>query len=135
MSRIASTDKEGKEVRYSDFLMNFDVNPITGNLARVTNENTIKQQFRNRILTNRGERFYNITFGSTIKSRLFDLFTPESVDDIRQSIESAAKQEERINLQKIDIFEEDDGIRVDITFSMINIPDVQNLSILLKRIR
>lgn len=137
MTRIITGDKERQDVRYSDFLMNFDVNPITGNLAKITNENSVKQAFRNRVLTNRGERFYNTTYGSSVRSQLFELASPETADNIRKYIENCARQEPRISLQKVDIFDEenDNAYTVDITFTIINIPDAQNLSILLKRVR
>lgn len=137
MSRIISNDTVNKDVRYSDFLMNFDVNPITGNLARITNENAIIQQFRNRILTNRGERFYNTSFGSSVRSQLFELVSPETADNIRKYIENCAKQESRITLNQLNIFEETDGngYRVDMNITIINIPDVQNLSVILKKVR
>ena len=48
-----------KSELYSDFLTNFDMNPVTGNLAKVTNESSVKQALRNLMLTMTGERFYD----------------------------------------------------------------------------
>jgi phage baseplate assembly protein W len=136
MTRIIST-VEQQNVRYSDFLNNFDVNPITGNLAKVTNSNSIKQALRNRILTNRGERFYDTGYGSNIKAQLFDLASPETADNLRIYIESCVKQEPRVSLINLAIFDEEgeNAYRIDLSFSIINIPDTQNLQLILKRVR
>lgn len=137
MTRIQTGTQDDQDTRYSDFMMNFDVNPITGNLARVTNENAIKMEFRNRILTNRGERFYNTNFGSNISSQLFELASPETADNIRKLILNSAKQEGRVNNVVVNIFDEhlDNAYRVEINFNIINIPELQILTIILKRTR
>ena len=59
-----------KEERYSDFLMSFEKNPQSGNLGRVTNEQSIKQSLISLIMTNRGERFYDVNIGSKVKASL-----------------------------------------------------------------
>ena len=78
MSRAdKNTLEQKKREIYSDFLNNFDQNPFTGVLARVTNEESVAQSLKNITLTNRGERFYNSNKGSRIRSSLFELFLLE----------------------------------------------------------
>jgi phage baseplate assembly protein W len=76
------TIKNNREY-FSDFMANFDKNPVTGNLARVTNEDAIKQSLRNLVLTNRTERFYQPHIGSKVQSLLFDPMGPETEDLLR----------------------------------------------------
>ncbi len=128
---------EKQNARYSDFLNNFDVNPVTGNLAKVTNENSIKQALRNRILTNRGERFYDASYGSNIKAQLFDIVSPETADNIRMYVENCINHEPRVKLVSVEIYDEAtlNGYRIGISFNIINIPDTQSLQLVLKRAR
>lgn len=124
--------------RYSDFLINFDRNPITGNLAKVTNEESVKQAIKNLVLTNQGERFYNQTMGSKIRASLFDPADAITAEIMRTTLEQAIKYHEpRVNLLGIEIFDDSDNnaYKVNIYFNLINIPDVIQLDLILKRAR
>lgn len=125
------------KVLYSDFLPNFDLNPVTGNLAKVTNENSVKQSIRNLILTNRGEVPYSPLHGSRIRSLLFELNSPSINSlldkEIRETIDMF---EPRVNIVNIKI--DNDGgeeITVTIAFNTINSPEITEMSIILERVR
>ena len=83
------TPRYKKEERYSDFVTSFNQNPLTGNLAKVTNEESVKQALSNLILTNQGDRFFNSTFGSTIKRSLFEPMDSFTSEKIKPSIMNA----------------------------------------------
>jgi len=75
-----------KEVRYSDLSLGFEKSPLTGNLAKVNDVQSIKQSLKTLILTDPGERLYNGKYGSAIKASLFDPLDTITADNIRTSI-------------------------------------------------
>ena len=132
------TQNYNSDERYSDFLMNLDKNPVTGNLAKLTNEESVKQAIKNLILTSKGERFYNQTLGSKLKAALFEPADPMTAELIRTTIEQTITYyEPRANLIGIEVFDDADNnaYKVNIYFNLINIPDIIQLDVILKRAR
>lgn len=132
------TSTYNPDERYSDFLMNFDKNPITGNLAKVTNEESVKQAIKNLVLTNQGERLYNQTLGSKVRGSLFDPVDASTAEIIRTTIEQTIKYHEpRANLLGVEIFDDSDNnaYKINIYFNLINIPEIIQLDLILKRAR
>jgi phage baseplate assembly protein W len=132
------TQTYNQQERYSDFLLSFDKNPQTGNLGRVLNEQSVKQALRTLILTDLGERFYAPTTGSKIRAMLFDPADAATADLIRTTIfQSIQNNEPRVNLIEVVVGDDADNNRyvVNIIFNLINIPDVIQLDLLLKRVR
>lgn len=132
------TQTYNQQERYSDFLLSFDKNPQTGNLGRVLNEQSVKQALRTLILTDLGERFYTPSVGSKIRSMLFDPADASTADLIRTTIFQATQNNEpRVNLIEVVVGDDADNNRyvVNIIFNLINIPDVLQLDLLLKRVR
>lgn len=140
MARAEKYTLEAKKSEiYSDFLNDFNTNPITGLLAKVTNEESVKQSLKNLILTNIGERFYDNRKGSKINQSLFNPFDPVNLEIIRLQVrECVLAYEPRAILADIRLDENLDknGYFMTIVFSIINIPD-QNftLNLSLKRVR
>jgi phage baseplate assembly protein W len=128
-----------KKEYYSDFLINFDENPITGNLARVTNEESVKQSIRNLILTNRSERLFQPLAGSRINSLLFENFDSSLVSSIETEIrETISLYEPRANIERVNITEsqiDNNSLEITILFSIINIPQIIEMTLFLKRVR
>lgn len=110
---------------------------MTGNLAMVTNVDSIKQSIRNLILTNRGERFYQPMLGSKVASLLFDLYTPDTINLLQTTIKEVCSQEPRAqNVQvKINPDIQNNSIQIAIGFTPINLPEQVNFMIILKRVR
>ena len=127
-----------KKEYYSDFLINFDMNPVTGTLARVINEDSIKQSLKNLILTNRTERPYNPNVGSRINALLFDPldnFTAENIkNEIKETVEAF---EPRAIINEIYVYPDDErnGFTINIIFSTINIPQETRIELFLQRVR
>jgi phage baseplate assembly protein W len=133
------TPKQRMTEYYSDFLMNLDRNPISKELARVSNERSVIRAMKNLILTNRGERFFNPTLGCGLKRLLFEPMDDVTVDLIRTAITTTIEQNEpRVQLLLVDIQAQEDldAYYVSITFAMVNAP-AENLrfSVVLKRVR
>lgn len=136
MSRADLKTNKSEEY-FSDFPMNFDINPTTGNLAKITNERAISQAIKNRVLTNLGERPYNIFFGSKIKSSLFELAGPDVADFIMTVVKNACSQESRIALADIKVYDDSNrnGYRVAIFYTIINTQAKEKVDLFLKRVR
>lgn len=123
---------------YSDFFIDFNLNPVTGNLARATNEESVKNSIINIILTNLGERPYQFTLGSKIRASLFDPMDSLNIEsDIQSSIMDALQHEPRADIAKVDVYKNvtQNGYNVNIFFAIKNIPEVFSVSLFLKRIR
>ena len=140
MARADKYSLEQKKTEiYSDFLNSFEQNPLTGLLARVTNEESVKQSLKNIILTNVGERFYDSNKGSKIKQSLFELYDPGTIEIIQiQLSEAIAAYEPRAVMQNIRLQEDVDknGYYVTLIFSIINIPDQTfTLDVSMQRVR
>lgn len=132
-------EKKKKEI-YSDFLTNFDKNPFTGYLGKVTNEESVKQSLKNLFLTNKGERFYDFQKGSRLRAALFENQNFGNFEAIKfDLIQLAKRYEPRAILNEVDISESDEDyntIIVKIVFSIINIPNQTfNLELFIERVR
>lgn len=134
----AISQLEKKVETYSDFPNSFSKHPITDELVVIKNEASLRQAFKNLILTNIGERAFNPFFGSNIKRTLFEPFGPFVREDIIRYVRDSAKAfESRINVLGIEVKDNQDknGIEVNIVFSIINNPEPVSLNIFLKRVR
>ncbi len=124
------TTQELQQVLFSDFTNNLGIHPITGNLTRVTNRDSVKQALRNLILTNTGERIYNPNMGSDIDRLLFETIIDETdVYLIREKIiNNINRYEPRVELITVEVLTEADIENT--TNSMTGMPvsakDLQN---------
>ena len=134
-----NTIQPKKIVIYRDFLTNFDQNPHTGFLATVTNEDAIKQSYRNLVLTGRGERFYDAEKGAGIRDMLFELVTPEFNEALKLQIISSLNQSEpRGRVTDVQIQDNIDAneIAFRIVFTTANDQDqLYSLDLHIKRVR
>ena len=79
------TQTQKKQVLFSDFLDNFDRVPFNNQLAKVTNENSVRQSITNLVLTNYGERLFQPNVGGNVNDSLFefaDAITTLSATDL-----------------------------------------------------
>ena len=82
---ISQTQK--KIETYSDFSTNFIKHPVTNELILIKNEDSVRQAFKNLILTNIEERMFSPFFGSNVRRSLFDPFGPFLIEDLRRRSE------------------------------------------------
>ncbi len=124
--------------RFSDFYSNLGKNFGTGDVARITNEESIFSSLRNIVLTRKGERPFFPEFGCNITSLLFEnynQFTQRAVEtEVRTAIENF---EPRVSLIRLLVNGQPDENTVDVSlyFTIINRPETFSLSFLLSRIR
>jgi phage baseplate assembly protein W len=131
--------KEKLPEYYSDFTINMDRNAVTGQLARITNAESVKQAIVNLILTSTKERPYQPYLGSQIRQSLFENIDDEVViDRIEESVRNCLKGNDvRAQVLKVNVAENTDrnGYDVEIWFSIINITEPQVATIFLQRVR
>lgn len=121
---------------YSDFPIDFSKHPVTGQLAVITNEESVKQSIKNLVLTNLGERFYDPLKGSRVKESLFEPMGAMTTESIRSTIQHAVETyERRANVVGVEIEEEENGYHAHIFFSLINIAQTHSVSVFLQRVR
>jgi phage baseplate assembly protein W len=147
-SRITSKSKQREF--YSDFTMDFDLNPITGSLTRLTNEESVKASIVNLVMTQRGERFYHPNIGSEVKRSLFNPFDELTAAAIQESITATiGRYEPRAQNVHVQVIPnggdasqttaftiENNYYICTISFTLINIPNVtQSIDLILQRVR
>jgi phage baseplate assembly protein W len=127
-----------KPIFYADFTNNLDLNPLTGYLAKTTNENAVKNAVKNLVLTGNGERFFDSTIGSKMATLLFEPIDQVTAELVRSTItESIENHEPRARLVNIDVVPdaENNSYNVKVIFKIINIPEDITLNLLLNRAR
>lgn len=129
---------------YSDFTTNLDKNPVTGYLAKVTNEDSIEQSLKSLILTKRTERFFQPWIGSKIFALLFepnDITTNYALqEEIKTTISNCEPRVTVINISVQNytngLQPDDNSLLVTITYTINAIPNQTfNLDVILERTR
>ena len=135
---MAITPLTKKREIYSDIGKDLLLNPVSSDVSRKINEEAIKESIKNLVLTDRGERLFQPNVGCDIRAMLFENFTQETVDTMRNMItETIQTYEPRCDLLGVDVTGRIDSnqISVIITFAVINNEEPVTLEILLNRIR
>jgi len=123
---------------FSDFLDDLTPHPITKDLGRVKNEQSIKQALKNIILTNLGERLFQPNIGSDVYASLFEPNDIIMEENLRFAIQNAIRfHEPRVNLIEVRVtsFGEEDRVAINLIFSIINSIEVQSVNLFLRRVR
>lgn len=89
--------------KYKDIDFSFSVNPFTGDLNVVQDSNAIKQSLKNIIMTLKGEKSFNYTFGAAAQNILFENSGDVSMT-VLNDIDSAIRNNEpRVKLNKVSL--------------------------------
>ena len=92
----ASSQNEKRSSRvYTDLNLNFTRNPVTGDVATVTDVNAVKRSIRNLLLTNHFDRPFHPELGSNIPALLFENFGPITGNQLSRQIEEIIGNYER----------------------------------------
>lgn len=132
------TQTARRENLYADFNTAFDVHPNKLDLVLSTNEDAVKRSIRNLLLTNRGEKLFNPTYGSDVRGLLFENISPQTESAMREYIELSIQNfEPRANLLEVLVsaLPDENTYAVTIVFSVINRTEPITLDLLLNRIR
>jgi len=132
------TQLQKKKEIYSDFLDSFAVSPVGGTLAKVTNENSVRQAIKNLVLTNIGERLYQPNIGSDVSKSLFEPNDVLTTSVLKTNIENTIKfYEPRANNISVDVVFSNDQqyLNINVLFYVINNPNPIDLTLNLRRVR
>jgi phage baseplate assembly protein W len=125
-------------VVYKDFNMNFQANPISEDLAVLTNELAVAQSLKNLLLTDYGEVPFNSVVGSGIREMLFEPVSEIVTLTLKDKIVSTIKNfEPRITLIGLGIKDdaESNSYIIDITYKIVVSSKTYNVSISLDRLQ
>ena len=127
-----------KQEIFSDLDLSFIAHPITGNVGRKTNRESVRQSVKSLILTDYFERPFKSDIGCSIRYFLFELFTPP----VKQQMERAIKEVIKNYEPRADVFEvlveerpEVNALTVSVAFMILNDPDPVILHVILERVR
>jgi hypothetical protein len=123
---------------FSDFLDDLTPHPITKDLGRVKNEQSIKQALKNIIMTNLGERPFQPNIGSDVNASLFEPNDSIMAENLKFAIQNAIRfHEPRVNLIEVRVnsFYEEDRVAINLIFSIINSIQIQSVNMFLRRVR
>lgn len=122
---------------YSDFLASFVSHPANRDLGRIKNEQSIKQSLRNLIMTNLGERLFQPYIGSSVNKSLFDIADEITADNIKTAIEvTIYNNEPRIAIIQLNVMASTENkFTVDLHFAILNTNIIENLNLILRRVR
>lgn len=129
-----------QESVYSDFRKDMLLNPVNNDVARYTDEDSVKESIQNLLLTNQGERLFNPTLGSSISKMLFDnILYPETKYIIQDLVATTIKNyEPRCELISVNVKADDsdpNSIVITVTFNVINIQRPITLNVVLSKVR
>jgi phage baseplate assembly protein W len=127
-----------KEELYSDFLTDFNYHPATGLLLRFVDEFAIKRSIRNLLMTNKYERLFQPSIGSSINRILFEPVSSHTSTLLKQYIvETIDTYEKRCKLIEVIVEPAPDQnlYKVTVVFAIINKEDPIAINITLYRVR
>ena len=91
---------------FTDIDLGFRANPVTGDIAKKKDIEAIKQSCLNILLTNRGEKPFDPSFGSSIFGQLFENFDPLLKESLKEEVELTLRlKEPRIKVLAVDIID------------------------------
>lgn len=130
------TELINKPIKFSDISINLDVHPNTSDLIRITNENSIKKQMKNLLLTDKYERVFLPSYGCSIRSILFENLTDQTALIVKDIIIEAVKNHmPHVRVLAVQVIPIDQGVSIEIVFVALNIEGNQTLSFYLDRVR
>ena len=123
---------------YKDLSFDFTANPQTGDVATVKDAVSVKRGIKNVLLTAPFERLYQPTFGSGVKTILFEPMTPLAEQRLSDACADAIDAwEKRASVIDITVIPEEEynRYRVAIKFSINNSFITEQVDVFLNRER
>lgn len=140
---MSRADKETiikkQPIIYSDFVSNLLTHPLSGDIAKVTNEESIKQSIKNLLMINYGEKLFNPIIGSDVFKSLFEPLDGFTLNTIHDNIVDTIKYHEtRVELIRVIVSSmenDENSIAVTIVFNIINTGVSTSVNLILGRVR
>lgn len=123
---------------YSDLDLDFESNPITGDISKKIGEDAIARSIRNLIFLNFYEKPFQPSVGSNAIKLLFENINVMTANLLRDSIIQAIQNyEPRVSLIEVNVTSKPDenAYHAKIIFRPINKKEPYTMSVLLERIR
>ena len=123
---------------YSDLDLDFQINPITGDINRLVGGDAIKRSIRNLIFTNYYDRPFRSYIGSNIRNIMFENANPFTASQLRIAITDVINNfEPRVNIIDIEVNDqlEENAVNVTLIFSIVNTTRPITLDLALERTR
>lgn len=123
---------------YSDVNLDFDRNPATKDVVRLTDVEAVKRAVRNLVLTNRFERPFHPEIGCDLRALLFENMTPIIETLITDRIKRVLDvYEPRANIVEVTTNGDLDKneYKVRIAFYVVGSPDLVTITEFLQRLR
>jgi phage baseplate assembly protein W len=123
---------------YADLDLDFQINPITGDINKKKGNDAVKRSIRNLIFTNFYERLFNSSLGSDVPNLLFD-----NVDIVTASmLEDAIGRliniyEPRVQITSLNVYADVDnyGFNVQLEYIILNTETPATFNLFLEKIR
>ena len=127
-----------REPDYADLDLDFQINPITGDINKKKGNDAVKRSIRNLIFTNFYERPFNSSIGSDVPRLLFD-----NVDIVTASLlEDAIGRliniyEPRVQVTRLNVYADIDnhGFNVQLEYVILNTETPATINLFLEKIR
>ncbi len=121
---------------YSDLNLTFKKHPGTGDVLKKLNVEAVKASLRNVILGNAFDVPFDPNFGGAIRGLLFELITAGTIASVKRNIIlKVSEYEPRVTIQDISITEGQNSVNIEILFYVIGNPTIQNINLVLERVR
>ena len=100
---------------YKDLSMSFKSNPLTDDLIGLKNESAIARSVKNLVFTQKGEKFFDPSFGSKISASLFENIDEVTAISIQNDIEYMINTHEpRVNVLNVNALPNFDNNQFDV---------------------
>jgi len=123
---------------FSDLDLNFTAHPVTGDVARLYDENAIKRSVRNLLQTNNYERPFHSEIGSQIRALLFEPASPILNTMLKRVItDTITTFEPRVVVNSVTVSSNADNnsLNVTLVFTIVNTVNPVTMNVVLQRTR
>ena len=127
-----------KQRTFSDLDLNFTAHPVTGDVARLYDENAIKRSVRNLLQTNNFERPFHSEIGSQIRALLFEPASPVLNTMLKRVItDTITTFEPRVVVNSVTVSSNQDNnsLNVTLVFTIVNTVNPVTMNVVLQRTR
>ena len=124
--------------RYVDLDLDFEKNPFTLDVNTKTDVDAVKRSIRNLIVPGRFERLFQPDLSAGVSGLLFEHLTPGSKHTIEKLISQTIENSEpRASLKNVIVVDDFDnnGLKVTIDFTVLNVSQPATLEFTLRRLR
>lgn len=110
-----------KAVFYKDLSLDLIPHPVSGDVRPVVNETAIRRSISNILRTKKGERVFNIDFGTSLQKYLFSVADALTEAEINKEVyETIKRYEPRVVVTSVSSKVESEGINIVIEYYIRN---------------